>query len=98
MSAPTIDPATRPLDDIVRPDQYPRGARVWVFSAGSWRPGVVLSASAKAASVRYRPTEGRGTAVDTVLPHKLVPRDEDDPYVDTSIAGEVDLDGIPART
>ncbi|MBX6751520.1 MAG: hypothetical protein IRY85_17980 [Micromonosporaceae bacterium] len=97
MSAPTIDPATRPLDDITRPDQYPRGARVWVFSAGSWRPGVVLSASAKAASVRYRPTDGRGTAVDTVLPHKLVPRDEDDPYVDKPITGQIDIDGIPRR-
>jgi hypothetical protein len=78
MSAPTLDPATRPLDDVTRLDQYPLGARVWVFSAGSWRPGVVLSATAKAASVRYRPADGWGTAVDTVLPDKLVARDEDD--------------------
>ena len=47
-----------------------------------FRPGVVLGSSDKAASVRYRPTEGRGTAVDTVLPHKIVPRDDDDPDVD----------------
>lgn len=97
MSAPTTDPAARPVDDIARPDQYARGARVWVFSAGSWRPGVVLSSSTKAVSVRYRPTDSRGTAVDTVLPDKLVPRDEDDPYVDKSITSEVDLDGIPVR-
>jgi hypothetical protein len=46
---------------------------------------VVLGSSEKAASVRYRPTDGRGTAVDTVLAHKLVPRDDDDPYVDASM-------------
>jgi hypothetical protein len=96
MSAPAVDPAARPADDIVRPDQYPRGARVWVFSAGSWRPGVVLSSSTKAASVRYRPTDSRGTAVDTVLPDKLAPRHEVDPYVDESLSGQVDLDGIPS--
>ena len=97
MSTPTVDPATRFNADVTRPDQYPRGARVWVFCSGSWRPGVVLGSSDKAASVRYRPTEGRGTAVDTVLAHKLVTRDEDDPYVDRLIPGQTHPDGIPRR-
>jgi hypothetical protein len=97
MSLPTVDPAMRPNGDVTRPDHYPRGTKVWVFCAGSWRPGIVLGSSDKAASVRYRPTEGRGTAVDTVLAHKLVSRDDDDPYVDRSISGENDADGIPRR-
>jgi hypothetical protein len=94
MSAPTIDPTTRASDEITRPDQYPRGARVWVYSSGAWRPGVVLNSSAKAASVRYRPTEGRGTAVDTVLPHKIVLREDDDPYVDKPMIIQADIDGL----
>lgn len=97
MSAPAVDPAALPSDDVARPDQYPRGARVWVFCSGSWRPGVVLSSSEKAASVRYRPTDGRGTAVDTVMAHKLVVRDVDDPDVDRLMPGQADLDGIPRR-
>ena len=84
MSAPAVDPATLPTDGA-RSDPFPCGARVWVFCSGSWRPGVVLGSSEKAASVRYRPTDGRGTAVDTVLAHKLVARDDDDPYVDASM-------------
>lgn len=95
MSAPTVDPATRAHADVTRPDQYPRGTRVWVHCSGSWRPGIVLGASDKAASVRYRPTEGRGTAVDTVMAHKLVPRDDDDPFVDR--LGADQSDGIPRR-
>jgi hypothetical protein len=85
MSAPTIDPTTRVADEIICPDQYSCGARVWVHAAGAWRPGVILSSSATAASVRYRPTDGRGTAVDTVRPHKIAPRDEDDPHLDSWI-------------
>jgi hypothetical protein len=97
MSAPIVDPATLPNHDGTRPDHYPRGTRVWVFCSGSWRPGIVLGSSEKAASVRYRPTDGRGTAVDTVLAHKLVLRDDDDPYVDALTNGQADLDGIPRR-
>lgn len=95
MSAPTADPATRAQADVTRPDQYPRGMRVWVYCSGAWRPGIVLGASDKAASVRYRPTEGRGTAVDTVMAHKLVPREDDDPFVDR--LGVDQADGIPRR-
>lgn len=97
MSAPTADPETRSGDDIASTDRYPRGARVWVHCAGSWRPGIVLGSSEKAASVRYRPTEARGTAVDTVLAHKIVPRHEADPYVDELTSGQADPYGIPGR-
>lgn len=97
MSAPTVDPSTPPRDDVTHSGHYPPGSRVWVFCAGSWRPGVVLGSSEKAASVRYRPTEGRGTAVDTLMAHKIVPRDDDDPFVDLQIPGQTDVDGIPRR-
>jgi hypothetical protein len=97
MSASTVDPAPRPSGDVNRPTQYPPGARVWVLCAGSWRPGVVLGSSDKAASVRYRPTEGRGTAVDTVMAHKIAPRDDDDPFVDRPLLGQTNVDGFPRR-
>jgi hypothetical protein len=97
MSAPTAPPGLRPGVEATRPDQYPRGTRVWVYCSGSWRPGIVLGSSDKAASVRYRPTEGRGTAVDTVMAHKIAPRDDDDPYVDQIAPGLSDSDRIPRR-
>jgi len=92
MSAPTLDPTTPPTDHVTRPDQYQGGARVWVFCAGSWRPGVVLGSSVTAASVRYRPTNGNGTAVDTVLAQNIVPRHDDDLHLDGSIPGHSDPD------
>jgi hypothetical protein len=98
MSAPTAIPTALPTNDAGRLDPFPRGTRVWVFCAGSWRPGIVLSSSEKAASVRYRPTEGRGTAVDTVLAHKIVPRDDDDPYVDAALPGLTSPDGLGERS
>jgi hypothetical protein len=96
MSAPTVDPAHRALGDITNPDQYPRGAKVWVFRSGSWRPGIVLSSSPKAVIVRYRPTDSRGTGVDTVMADNLARRDDVDPYVD-HLAGRVDSDGLTHR-
>jgi hypothetical protein len=89
MSTPTLDPANRPVNEISNPDQYARGARVWVFSSGSWRPGIVLGSSSKAVIVRYRPTESRGTAVDTVLAHNLARRDDIDADVD-QLPGQTD--------
>jgi hypothetical protein len=98
MSAPTVDPADRSTAEITQPDQYARGGRVWVFCSGSWRPGIVLDSSTKAAIVRYRPTESRGTAVDTVMAHNLAPRGEDDPYVDQLAPGQPETYGIPHRS
>jgi hypothetical protein len=42
----------------------------------------VLHSSPKAVTVRYRPAEGRGTAVDTVTGFSLVARDDSDPLLD----------------
>lgn len=63
-------------------DEFGPGDRVWVHRSGSWRPGIVMYSSTTAATVRYRPAEGRGTGVDTVTAVSLAVRDEDDPYLD----------------
>jgi hypothetical protein len=47
-------------------DAYQVGQRVWVYRDSAWRPGVVLTISSRALTVRYRPGQGRGTGVDTV--------------------------------
>ena len=66
MPAPTIEPTLRgPVEPLGQRD-LPVGQRVWVHREGSWRPGVVLSAAGSAVMVRYRPTDARGTGVDTV--------------------------------
>ena len=82
MSAPTVSPADRRLIDTPRTDQYASDARVWVFRAGVWRPGVVLSSSPEAAVVRYRAGETSATSVDTVRAQHLAHRADADPYVD----------------
>jgi hypothetical protein len=71
------------------------GGRVWVFYAGRWRPGVVLNSSPDAAVVRYRPTDGAGTAVDTVMARNLACRTDTDPYLDTPALRP---SGLPSRT
>ncbi|HEY7223470.1 MAG TPA: hypothetical protein VH561_07665 [Micromonosporaceae bacterium] len=76
-----LTPANGPFAETPRPEFAP-GRLVWVYCSGSWRPGVILSASAQAAIVRYRPTESRGTAVDTVMAHNIALRDDADPYLD----------------
>lgn len=73
-----MDPGGRPQADIAAADSYSPGDPVWVYRGGSWRPGVVLGASPVAAMVRYRPTEDRGTAVDTVTAVNLLGRTDDD--------------------
>jgi hypothetical protein len=82
MPMPTLDPSHRTLAGVPPLDGYRPRQRVWVYSSGSWQPGVVLHASQHAVTVRYRPAEGRGTWVDTVTCHKLATRDDSDPYID----------------
>jgi hypothetical protein len=91
MSAPTIDPQHLALSAGAPPDGYRPGERVWVHRAGSWRPGIVLSSSPKAVTVRYRPAESRGTGVDTVTGASIASRDEDDGFLDRLAA-----DGPPS--
>ena len=54
------------------------GLRVWVLRSGAWRPGIVLTCSPIAVTVRYRPTGGPGTGVDTVTFGSLAIREEHD--------------------
>ncbi|WP_157756736.1 hypothetical protein [Plantactinospora sp. KBS50] len=48
----------------------------------AWCAGIVETSSARAATVRYRPTTSRGTAVDTVTAVYLARRAERDPVLD----------------
>jgi hypothetical protein len=73
-----MDPRGR--RDVPPADSYGRGARVWVHRGDAgWRPGRIEAASPIAAMVTYRPTEHRGTMVDTVTAEYLAPRTGDDP-------------------
>lgn len=82
MPAPTIEPTRFAAPDALTADQLNPGEPIWVYRAGSWRPGVVLCVSPRAVMVRYRPTDAGGTAVDTVNLAVLALRGEPDPYVD----------------
>jgi hypothetical protein len=93
MSAPTLDPESRTLSVTPPPDGYRAGERVWVHRSGTWRPGIVLHASLKAVTVRYRPADSRGTGVDTVTGYSLAVRDDDDPYLDRiPLSGQIGAD------
>jgi hypothetical protein len=82
VAAPTIDPDRRDPADVAPTDSYRPTDPVWVFRAGSWRAGVVEAASAVAATVTYRPTNERGTGVDTLTARYLLARGEVDPLLD----------------
>lgn len=81
MPAPSNSPDKRGNAQAVTADSYRAGQAVWVFR-GSWRPGVVLSASSRAVMVRYIPAAGRGTGVDTAFAADLASRDDVDPAID----------------
>lgn len=66
MPAPRMDPRNRLPAEITPAAGYAKDIKIWVHRGGTWRPGRVIEASALAVMVRYRPTDGRGTAVDTV--------------------------------
>lgn len=82
MPAPTTEPSRYAPPPTVTADDLEADQPIWVYRNGSWRPGIVLNASARAALVRYRPTDSRGTAVDTVDPTMLARRNDPDPLVD----------------
>ena len=81
MPMPSATPAGRGLAEILSADTYRPGQRVWLFR-GSWRPAVVLHSSQRAAMVRYSPSAGRGTGVDTAIAADLAMRDEFDSVID----------------
>lgn len=82
MPAPTVDPNRRNPADVAPTDSYRRADPVWVYRGGTWRAGVVESASAHAATVTYRPNSARGTGVDTLTAQYMLPRSDVDPFVD----------------
>lgn len=85
-SAPTLDPGRRDPADVSPTDSYRPADPVWVYRGGTWCAGVVEAASALAATVTYRPTTARGTAVDTLTAKYLLPRAEPDPALDSRLA------------
>ncbi|MFB9238624.1 hypothetical protein ACFFWC_24375 [Plantactinospora siamensis] len=82
MSVPTLEPAQRDTVNLPPTDSYRPADRVWVHRGSAWCAGVVESCSTRAATVRYRPTTSRGTAVDTVTALYLARRAERDPVLD----------------
>ncbi|GGM54381.1 hypothetical protein ACFFX1_50915 [Dactylosporangium sucinum] len=76
MSAPT-----RPAES----QTFSPGDRVWIPKSGVRRAGIVVCSSPDAATVRYRPTEGRGTGVDTVTAEDVTTRSDADPLLDSTL-------------
>lgn len=83
MPAPTIDPNRRDASGIAPTDSYQPSDPVWVYRGGTWRAGVVETASARAATVTYRPSGSRGTGVDTLTAQYVLPRADIDPLLDS---------------
>jgi hypothetical protein len=84
MSTPTIDPDHRDPAGVSPTNSYRADDPVWIYRGGSWRTGVVETASTRSATVTYRPTDARGTAVDTVTARYVIARTEVDPAIDRS--------------
>jgi hypothetical protein len=82
MSTPTLDPDQRDPSDVAPTDSYQPDDPVWVYRAGVWRAGVIEAASARAATVTYRPSGARGTGVDTLTARYLLARADVDPLLD----------------
>ena len=82
MPVPHLDPDQRDPADVAPTDSYQPADPVWVYRAGTWRAGVIEAASARAATVTYRPSMARGTGVDTITARYLCPRAEVDPLLD----------------
>jgi hypothetical protein len=82
MPTPTIDPEDRDPADVAPTDSYHPRERVWVHRGGIWRAGVIEKSSARAATVTYRPSSARGTAVDTLTARYLLRRADADPMLD----------------
>ena len=69
-----------------RPDPDRRhgcGTRIWVHTTGGWQPGMVVSSTQIAVTVRYRLPGRRGTGVDTFVWTQVAAaaRTAPDPYV-----------------
>jgi hypothetical protein len=83
MTVPTIDPDRRNPTEVLPTDSYRPADPVWVHRNGAWRPGIIESASDRAATVTYRPNGVIGTGVDTITALYLQRRTDPDPLLDT---------------
>jgi hypothetical protein len=92
MPAPTIDPDRRDPAGIAPADSYRPADAVWIHRGGRWCPGVIESASARAATVTYRPTDAGGTSVETLTAECLLHRDDLDPILDRRASRPLVLD------
>jgi hypothetical protein len=82
MPAPNLEPDERNPADVAPTESYQPTDRVWVHRGGAWRAGIVEAASPRAATVTYRPTDGPGTAVDTLTATYLASRTVIDQQLD----------------
>jgi len=82
MPAPTIDPTDRDPAEVAPTDTYQPADPVWIYRSGGWRVGMVEAASARAATVTYRPTGEQDTGVDTVTAPYMLARIDIDPLTD----------------
>lgn len=82
MAVPELAPDRRDPAQIAAPESYRPADPVWVYRGGAWRAGVVEAASGRAVTVRYRPTAGHGTGVDTLTAAYLQARADFDPLLD----------------
>jgi hypothetical protein len=87
MPEPNVEPDQRDPSDVAPTDSYQPADPVWVYRGGIWRAGVIEAASARAATVTYRPGTVRGTGVDTLTARYLLPRAEMDPLLDDRCCG-----------
>jgi hypothetical protein len=85
MPAPTIDPDQRDPGEVAPTDSYRPADLVWVYRRGVWRAGIVEAASARAATVTYRPGGSRGTGVDTLTAKYMLTRADVDPMLDRHV-------------
>jgi hypothetical protein len=84
---PIIDPNQRRPDQIADAGTYRKNDPVWVWAprTGQWRPGVVDTSSKLAVLVTFVLGPGGGTAVDSLLPRHVMPRDERDVGIDGGV-------------
>lgn len=80
--APTTDPAGRDPATIASAAEYSPSSPIWIYRNGRWCPGLVLTSSERAALVRYWPTPGGATGVDTAIPRDLASRTDLNPGTD----------------
>jgi len=82
MPIPHIDPYQRDPAEVAPTDSYRSHDPVWVYHDGTWRAGIIESASPRAAMVTYRLSRTPGTGVDTLTAAYLLTRTEPDPQLD----------------